>query len=268
VTFHQSYSYEDFIEGIKPVLDTEDVDEDGRELEYEIKPGVFKKLCETARRNPHKEYALFIDEINRGNVAQIFGELITLIEDDKRAGEGNVITARLPYSKTEFSVPSNLSIIGTMNTADRSVEALDTALRRRFSFIEMNPDTSVLKVVDGVDLPRLLQTINDRIETLLNKDYCIGHSYLMNIESGSAESELKKRFENKIIPLLQEYFYGDWSRIAMILGKEFIAKKEINTKLKDPTEDYLDHSHEIYEFTDPESWTLETFKSIYEEESN
>jgi 5-methylcytosine-specific restriction protein B len=153
-----------------------------------------------------------------------------------------------------------------MNTADRSVEALDTALRRRFSFLEMNPDTSVLKVVDGVDLPRLLQTMNDRIEILLNKDYCIGHSYLMNIDPGSAESELKNRFKIKIIPLLQEYFYGDWSRIAMILGKEFIVKKEIKTKLKDPTEDYLDHSHEIYEFTDPESWTLETFKSIYEEE--
>ena len=166
VTFHQSFSYEDFIEGIKPqVASSTDEVTDGQ-MSYKIEPGVFKEICTLAENSPTKSYALFIDEINRGNVASIFGELITLIDDDKRLGRSNEIRTKLPYSKDEFGVPNNLYIIGTMNSADRSVEALDTALRRRFFFIEMPPDPKVILNPENlkVDLQRLLETINDRIE--------------------------------------------------------------------------------------------------------
>src|SRR5690606_30983944 len=161
VTFHQSFSYEDFIEGIKPDLNVEN-----GELTYKIEDGVFKQLCNKARRDPHNKYALFIDEINRGNVSAIFGELITLIEESKRVGKEDEIEVLLPYSKEKFSVPNNVYVIGTMNTADRSVEALDTALRRRFSFVEMRPNPNILlnSEYQDVDLKRLLETINQRIE--------------------------------------------------------------------------------------------------------
>ena len=170
-----------------------------------------------------KPYVLIIDEINRGNVSQIFGELITLIEEDKRLGKNEALEVILPYSKEKFGVPSNLHIIGTMNTADRSVEALDTALRRRFSFVEMMPEYEELKKIqfDDFKLGELLKTINSRIEALLDRDHTIGHSYFINIKPNDTEA-LKEAFANKIIPLLQEYFYHDYEKIALILGEGFV----------------------------------------------
>lgn len=180
-----------------------------------------------------KPYVLIIDEINRGNVSQIFGELITLIEDDKRLGKEESLEVTLPYSKEIFGVPPNIHIIGTMNTADRSVEALDAALRRRFSFEEMPPNSSLIEtdgklkeqsgVLGNIELPLLLNTINRRIEKLLDKDHQIGHSYFMAV---SDLKELKATFKNRIIPLLQEYFFGDYGKIGLVLGKEFFEQAE------------------------------------------
>jgi 5-methylcytosine-specific restriction protein B len=169
---------------------------------------------------PLKKYVFIIDEINRGNVSQIFGELITLIEDTKRLGAAEQLTATLPYSNDEFGVPPNLYILGTMNTADRSVEALDTALRRRFSFIEMPPVYNLDRLQrrqHGVVLAELLATINKRIEVLLDRDHLIGHSYLLE-----TPLDLPSVFQNKIIPLLQEYFFGDYGKIGLVLGRGFV----------------------------------------------
>jgi 5-methylcytosine-specific restriction endonuclease McrBC GTP-binding regulatory subunit McrB len=178
-----------------------------------------------------KKYVLIIDEINRGNVSQIFGELISLIEEDKRLGGKEALEATLPYSKEKFGVPQNLYIIGTMNTADRSVEALDTALRRRFSFTEMFPDAAQLADYKAGEfqMADILTTINNRIEKLLDRDHQIGHSYLMVTDLDN----LKVVFKNKIIPLLQEYFFGEYGKIGLILGKGFIEKTENKTTFAD-----------------------------------
>jgi 5-methylcytosine-specific restriction protein B len=169
-----------------------------------------------------KPFVLIIDEINRGNVSQIFGEIITLIEKDKRLGNDEALEVTLPYSKEKFGVPPNIYIMGTMNTADRSVEALDTALRRRFSFVEMAPryDLEQLQkeIIEGVSLSSLLQQINRRIEKLLDKDHMIGHSYFLCVKN---VQELQQVFRNNIIPLLQEYFYGDIGKIALVLDTGF-----------------------------------------------
>lgn len=171
-------------------------------------------------------FVLIIDEINRGNVANIFGELITLLEDDKRAGRAEAVTVQLPYSKKPFNVPDNLYVLGTMNTADRSVEALDTALRRRFSFTEMLPIPGLLsKDVDGINLQELLRAVNTRLEQLLDHDHCIGHALLMRVNT---LAELREAFRRNILPLLQEYFFGDWGKIGLVLGKAFI--NQVNTK--------------------------------------
>lgn len=321
-TFHQSFSYEDFVEGIKP----ETLDNN---VTYSVIPGIFKEICEKAdtkdasnfeeilarfkedvieqekitvntgsiefdvfykggktfKINPkdskvenpqypasienilklyknapnenmynpsyvkgilnflfaeyglkkydsidsqnNKKYVLIIDEINRGNVSAIFGELITLLEPDKRLGADEEIVLNLPYSKDEtFGVPSNLYIIGTMNTADRSVEALDTALRRRFVFEEVMPKPELLDRIlyDGFNLREVLETINNRIEALLDRDHTIGHSYFIKLKSGNTEG-LSNVFKNNIIPLLQEYFYNDYEKIALVLGKGFVKEK-------------------------------------------
>jgi 5-methylcytosine-specific restriction protein B len=269
-SFHQAYSYEDFIEGIKPVLNEDDALD--KNIGFSIVEGVFKKIVKQATSDPNNSYALFIDEINRGNVANIFGELITLIEEDKREGAANELKVTLPYSKQEFSVPKNLHIIGTMNTADRSVEALDTALRRRFSFREITPSPELIENHPDLetDLQVLLNIINQRIERLLDKDHMIGHSYFMGIrDSNNPFLELKRIFAVKILPLLKEYFYGDPMKIGSILGESFIIRKDtrsVNWPLGYEPDDL--EIKDAYEIIDPMTFEDETpFISIYEQQN-
>ena len=220
VTFHQSYSYEEFVEGIRPTLDSETGN--SGEVSYELKRGTFRILCEKARSNPENRYALFIDEINRGNISKIFGELITLIEEDKREGASNELSVVLPYSGEDFSVPGNLDIYGTMNTADRSLAHIDTALRRRFTFKELTPSPDLLKPVtmngEEIDLCRLLDRMNQRIEALFDREHMIGHAYFLRDKGETIDgSELPEVFRTKIIPLLTEYFFDDWSKVRAVL---------------------------------------------------
>lgn len=243
VTFHQSFSYEDFIEGIKP-----DLEDNEGEVKYKIESGVFKRLCERAKNDPTNSYALFIDEINRGNVSQIFGELITLIEEDKRIGKSEELYVTLPYSKEKFGVPSNLYIIGTMNTADRSVEAIDTALRRRFSFEEMPPryDLEGLQyTINGIPAGEILKTINARIESLIDRDHAIGHAYFLN----KNEEAIMDSFYRNIIPLLQEYFFGDYGKIGLVLGKGFV-------RVKDETVKFAHFNYEGFDFDPKETYEI------------
>lgn len=222
----------DFILEDKGEIETIHFDSD--ELSYEEVKEQFDLLTKADIKSKKvKPYVIIIDEINRGNVSQIFGELITLIEEDKRLGEGEALEVMLPYSKKIFGVPSNLYIVGTMNTADRSVEALDTALRRRFTFeeIESNPNIiaseGLLKenngIIDTIDLPRVLETINNRIEVLCSRDHKIGHSFFLKV---SSLEELKLTFSKNIIPLLKEYFYNDNEKIGWVLGEGFFVPKK------------------------------------------
>ena len=223
VTFHQNYAYEDFIEGIQPVLKNEV----GGEIGYRLRQGIFKQIAEKANKESSKRFVLIIDEINRGNIAKIFGELITLIEDSRRLGADDKTKVTLPYSGESFGVPDNLYLIGTMNTADRSIQLLDTALRRRFDFVEMMPDPEhplISKDVEGVNCQELLKAMNDRITLLLDREHQIGHTYLMGVDT---IEKLSDAFRNKIFPLLQEYFFDDWSKIRSVLGgNSFVVEKK------------------------------------------
>ncbi|MBX1194622.1 AAA family ATPase, partial [Campylobacter jejuni] len=365
-TFHQSYGYEEFVEGIKPHIDSE---ENSKEIKYEIKDGIFKELCEKALENRdsiknfnfyidklkekvkiddnnpekyfelpntkysiqyrngktfrikfddmsknHKDYPvsidnieklyktsnideiynsayvrailnylklqgledykekdekvnlpyiIIIDEINRGNVSKIFGELITLIEASKRIGEKEELKVTLPYSGEKFGVPKNVYIIGTMNTADRSITSLDTALRRRFEFIEMMPDVSKLSMdCEGINLQELLKAINTRIEYLLDREKTIGHAFFISVEN---LEDLKKVFKNKIIPLLQEYFYNDYALIDAVLNKNGMLEISVENKdyLKNMTE-FIESDKVVYKFSDSNNWSKDTFIKIYE----
>ncbi|WP_407919961.1 McrB family protein [Campylobacter sp. US33a] len=401
-TFHQSYGYEEFVEGIKPVMDSEQGN--SKEVEYEIKDGVFKELCKKANKNylssnennneldldklifefanyinqnfinkgdefplenrvnikeillnskgeyrsfllggsiksPQrltidiikrdylnfkenkildykdikpkyesqsdyhgnaiyyfmfykklkefentqnvsfknineklKPYIIIIDEINRGNVSKIFGELITLIEPSKRIGESEELKITLPYSGEKFGVPKNVYIIGTMNTADRSITSLDTALRRRFEFVEMMPDVSKLSIdCEGVNLQELLKAINTRIEYLLDREKTIGHAFFISIDS---LEKLKNVFQNKIIPLLQEYFYNNYALIDAVLnnnGMIFEDKKDNKYLQKIKNLDNVDNEKNIYNITsfNDEIWDKpETYQAIYDDEKN
>ncbi|ECX3769632.1 McrB family protein, partial [Campylobacter jejuni] len=390
-TFHQSYGYEEFVEGIKPIIDN---DENSQEVKYDVKDGIFKELCDKSLKNyilsmqneneidldklifefanyinqdflnkgnefplenkvsikkillnfkdeyrsfslggsiksPQsltidiikrdylnfknkkilsfkdikpkydsqsdyhgnaiyyfmfynklkefeniqnekfkikkeilKSYIIIIDEINRGNVSKIFGELITLIEPSKRIGEKEELKVTLPYSGKEFGVPKNVYIIGTMNTADRSITSLDTALRRRFEFIEMMPDVSKLSIdCEGINLQELLKAINTRIEYLLDREKTIGHAFFISVEN--LES-LKKVFKNRIIPLLQEYFYNDYALIDAVLNKNGMLEISVENKdyLKNMTE-FIESDKIVYKFSDSNNWNKDTFIKIY-----
>lgn len=359
VTFHQSFSYEDFVEGIRA-----ESDEDGN-LNYLVKDGVFKEICDIASNqnliqsnieevvqefcneiseNPlqlktkrgltfeityeggktlkcfplesenegiyglsldtikkllsgieiknygmpsyikpivnllsskikfsetiekyesNKPYVVIIDEINRGNISRIFGELITLIEESKRAGADEELSVTLPYSKQEFTVPNNVYIIGTMNSSDRSLTGLDIALRRRFTFIEMPPQPKLLEGVNvyGIDIERLLTVINQRIEALLDRDHCIGHANFMSLKKQPTLENLAHIFKQKIIPQLQEYFFDDWAKINLVLnGNGMLHSKPIEKSAIFPNVD----SEELGYFEDKKAWELvpTSFKSI------
>lgn len=274
VTFHPSFGYEDFIEGLRPVIT-----EDGT-LTYRVEDGIFKMFSrrafnvlaekagieerwnesenipylDDAKRKellnvvPEVPFYLIIDEINRGDISRIFGELITLLEIDKRYCEEHEVMITLPYSKERYAVPPNLYIIGTMNTADKSIALIDAALRRRFGFIELMPDYEVLRqnlMGEDTDLQEiyslsidLLSFINQKITTLYDRDHQIGHSYLMRLsEAADAEEAIELLifiWYHEIIPLLQEYFYDAPAKLEKILGKEFVEADGRSPRFKKP----------------------------------
>ncbi len=268
-TFHQSYSYEDFIEGIKPkkVDDTND-------FSYEPVDGLFKEFCDPNNNKNGEPRVFIIDEINRGNISKIFGELITNIEESKR---GNI--SILPYSKDEFSVPSNIYLLGTMNTADRSIALLDIALRRRFDFVEMRPDTKVLEkeginIVDGdIDVASMLEAMNERIKGLLNREHTIGHALFMDLKKENSLEMLARIFKYKIIPLLQEYFFEDYNKIALVLGDDaktqqdlkFITSKSVvpSDVFEGENNEYVDDLNISYEINEEALTNPESYKKIY-----
>lgn len=292
VTFHQAYAYEDFIEGIRPHLGDGELSGPDAGLRYVLEHGVFKRAVLDAIRvagfegtidefcrlpaperrqqlEGARPYAVFIDEINRGNVARVFGELITLLEPDKRLGAENELIVKLPYSRTLFGVPSNLHVIGTMNTADRSVEALDTALRRRFAFEELPPRPELLDfMIDGqIDPKEMLRAINRRLEKLYDRDHAIGHAFFLQLGSEPTLDALKRVFERQVLPLMQEYFFGDWGKIGLVLGPEFVRKRDAGlARLAEFSHDDREALEErvTYELTPVKDLTSLSFRRIYE----
>lgn len=363
VTFHQSFSYEDFVEGIQAETD------DQGNLTYNVKSGVFKDICKNATgvsqqaesideivekfldeitetplelytqqnkkfkvsyvgsgvtlqcqplaseakatyyanigkiksllsgeqienaynrsyikavaeflkpkvkpvqiNKNDQNHVLIIDEINRGNISRIFGELITLIEDSKRAGASEELSVVLPYSKREFTVPNNLYIIGTMNSSDRSLTGLDIALRRRFTFIEMPPKPELLAkiTVDEVNIQKLLTVINQRIEILLDRDHCLGHANFMSLEQQPTLDNLSNIFKQKVIPQLREYFFDDWAKINLVLnGNGMLKPKPVETSAIFPNVDseglgYFENK-KIWELVPTSFNSIESFKKI------
>jgi|SRR5665811_14366 len=216
-TFHPAYGYEDFLEGYRPIISSEG------ELAFELRPGIFRRLCLDAASQPERNFYLIIDEINRGDIPRIFGELLTVLELSKR--EMPVI---LPLTGDLLRVPKNLFVIGTMNTADRSIALLDTALRRRFGFIEMMPDAGVLgsTAVSGIPLGPWLSALNGRLREHLGRDarnLQVGHSYLMRDGRGlQSFAAFRRALRDDLLPLLEEYCYDDWEALARILGTSMI----------------------------------------------
>ena len=273
-TFHQSYGYEEFIEGIKPKMDS-----DSDNLSYAIEDGTFKSFCKRATSYISNEpFVFIIDEINRGNISKIFGELITLIEDTKRAGASEAMEAILPYSGESFSVPDNVYILGTMNTADRSIALMDTALRRRFEFIEMMPNPEVLESlgvgtieVNGEELnvAKMLNVINERIEYLFDREHTIGHAFFTKLAEDPSIETLASIFEKNVIPLLQEYFYEDYEKIQLVLGDndkedefKFVLDKPLKIKDIFNGNPDIDLPEKGYEIQRTAFYKLESYKQI------
>lgn len=271
ITFHQSYSYEEFVEGIKPVIDGSN-----EKVKYEIAKGIFRKLCLEANKDKENKYVLVIDEINRGNISKIFGELITLIEEDKRVepnGEGdfentqvkdNELLVTLPYSKQKFGVPKNLYIIGTMNTSDRSIASVDIALRRRFKFIEMMPQNNLVADFD-IDFDKVFENLNNKIRILLDRDHQIGHSYFIktkyNDDNRNNNIEtLTNIWFSEILPLLNEYFYNDWDKLNLIVPG-FITEGNVPKSLQN--EDYKSYEFKtIDDFKNPDDFKTALLKIL------
>ena len=220
VTFHQSYSYEEFVEGLRP-----EHEKGSGGFSLKPKDGVLKRIASEAKKNPNDNYVLIIDEINRANISKVFGELITLLEEDKREEEENEVIVELPYSNKPFSLPKNLYILGTMNTADRSIALIDTALRRRFEFIEISPDSNRVEVdVGGLKLREVFDTINARLEWFLDRDHLIGHAWFHDVKS---RKDVDHKMCRKIIPLIAEYFHDDWNKVYSVVGGGFIERRSL-----------------------------------------